>query len=210
MFAKMVMVGDNIVPVLAVLLSVMPFYFATLEEFYVGALYLPVLNGITDGSAALISVNFAIGYLGSEFFAQPVTVLGFTYPACHLAFVSVIVLEAAFTLKNIGEIVQAYFRPIDEEEHYREPVNFIALFQQVMAFVVISGLYIIFGEQNKAQIQTKAPLAFALSYSFVICHMAMNVMLAHLTRQKFNPWSKIYLLNFITLAALLAAEILDV
>lgn len=128
MFAKMAMVGDEIFPVLAVIVSVMPFYFATLEEFYVGALYLPVLNGITDGSAGLIGINCAIGYFGSEAFAQPITILGYTNPACHYAFGAVVILETIFTIKNIGEIVQAYYKPIDDKEHYREPVNFISLF----------------------------------------------------------------------------------
>lgn len=39
--------------------------------------------------------------------------------------------------------------------------------------------------------------------------MAMSVMLAHLTRQKYKVWSKILLLHIITLSSLLIASALD-
>jgi len=34
------------------------FYFCTLEEYYIGGLYLGVGNGVTDGSILLISLFF--------------------------------------------------------------------------------------------------------------------------------------------------------
>lgn len=40
------------------------FHFSTLEEYYVGGLYLGVGNGVTDGSVALIALFAYCGYAG--------------------------------------------------------------------------------------------------------------------------------------------------
>ena len=45
-------------------LSYIPFYFATLEEYYTGALYLPTFNGVSDGSVLIIGVDIATGIMG--------------------------------------------------------------------------------------------------------------------------------------------------
>jgi len=63
--AKCAMVGNSFIPILAIITTCMPFHFATLEEYYVGGLWLPVLNGVTDGSVLIIMINILIGMLGS-------------------------------------------------------------------------------------------------------------------------------------------------
>jgi ethanolaminephosphotransferase len=211
MFAKMAMVGDGHMPIVSVLLSCMPFYFATLEEYYVGALYLPVFNGITDGSIPLILINFAVGIMGSEWFTQTVYLpqVG-AVPACHLAFYFIVITQAFGSIRNINEMVQAYFKPINPEEHYREPVNFVALFTQVVAYFAIVAIFCVFATHNQGDIVKQAPVAFALQFSNCQVHMAMTVMLAHMTRQKYNPFSKLYCLNFLGLCAFLVAGLFDV
>jgi len=48
------------------------FHFATLEEYYVGTLRLPVCNGVSDGSVFLIGIFIATGIFGNEFWAKGV------------------------------------------------------------------------------------------------------------------------------------------
>lgn len=45
------------------------FHFCTLEEYYIGGLFLGPFNGVTDGSAALILIFFATGIAGTDFWA---------------------------------------------------------------------------------------------------------------------------------------------
>ena len=45
------------------------FYFATLEEHYVGTLRLPVGNGVSDGSVLIIILMIATGIFGNDFWA---------------------------------------------------------------------------------------------------------------------------------------------
>jgi len=122
------MVGNGFIPMLAVLTSCMPFHFATLEEYYVGGLWLPVMNGVTDGSLLLILVNVLIGLLGSQFFAAPTTILGFATSIGHFCFYIVFVIQSYASLKNFYEISKAYKNPVNNSEHYREPVTLDLLF----------------------------------------------------------------------------------
>lgn len=48
--------------------STMPFYFATLEQYYTGELILQVVNGVDDGSLVYIFACFLTAYIGSDFY----------------------------------------------------------------------------------------------------------------------------------------------
>jgi hypothetical protein len=48
------------------------FHFTTLEEYYSGHLYLPPLNGVSDGSIFLIGLSFYTGYYGNNMWATPI------------------------------------------------------------------------------------------------------------------------------------------
>ena len=48
--ARIMQIGDNPFALFAVLVVTMPFYFATLESYYIGGVYLPEVNAVTDGA----------------------------------------------------------------------------------------------------------------------------------------------------------------
>ena len=48
-----------------VVLSMAAFHFATLEEYYVGTLRMPVFNAVTDGSLLVILIYLVTGSLGN-------------------------------------------------------------------------------------------------------------------------------------------------
>lgn len=57
--------------VLLILLGVtQSFHFCTLEEYYIGGLFLGPFNGVTDGSAAVIAIFLATGIAGNGFWAN--------------------------------------------------------------------------------------------------------------------------------------------
>lgn len=47
--------------------STQSFYFATLEEYYTGGLYLGVGNGVTDGSVLIMGIFIYCGLVGNAF-----------------------------------------------------------------------------------------------------------------------------------------------
>ena len=60
--------GDQYFCLIGMLCSTMPFYFATLEQFYTGELILQVVNGVDDGSLVYIGVCFMTAYFGNEIY----------------------------------------------------------------------------------------------------------------------------------------------
>jgi hypothetical protein len=106
----------------------MPFHFATLEEYYVGGLWLPVMNGVTDGSAVLIAINIIIGITGSEWWAIERNFLGVTARFSHFCFFAVFAIQVFAVLRNLFEMIKAYRNPVENPEHYREPVVLTLLF----------------------------------------------------------------------------------
>ncbi len=60
------------------MVTTMPFYFATLEQYYTGELILLEINGIDEGSFVYIFFAFVAGYYGpKELFNSPCEVLGY-------------------------------------------------------------------------------------------------------------------------------------
>src|ERR1700761_8850777 len=72
MIAKMIQVGNTPILLLALLASTGAFYFATLEEYYTGGLFLGPGNGITDGSVILIALFIYCGVFGTGVFSSNV------------------------------------------------------------------------------------------------------------------------------------------
>jgi ethanolaminephosphotransferase len=68
MIMKLVQIGNSGFVLVPLLASTMSFYFSTLEEYYIGGLFLGVGNGVTDGSVALIFLFLFSGYYGNDVF----------------------------------------------------------------------------------------------------------------------------------------------
>lgn len=73
MCMKVLQVGNSWLVMLPLIASTQAFYFATLEEYYTGGLYLGVGNGVTDGSLAIIGLFMYAGYAGNDVFKNEIT-----------------------------------------------------------------------------------------------------------------------------------------
>jgi hypothetical protein len=51
----------------SIILSTVPFYFATLESYYLGGVFLPVVNAISDGSIVCVFLCFLTSYTPFEY-----------------------------------------------------------------------------------------------------------------------------------------------
>jgi ethanolaminephosphotransferase len=70
MMAKMMQIGNGSFLLWVLLAITQSFHFCTLEEYYIGGLFLGPLNGVTDGSAAVIAVFLATGIAGNDFWTN--------------------------------------------------------------------------------------------------------------------------------------------
>jgi hypothetical protein len=72
MMGKMMSVGNNALSFILLCTIYACFHFATLEEYYLGTLRLPVCNGVSDGSIAMIITFLITGILGADIWTVPV------------------------------------------------------------------------------------------------------------------------------------------
>lgn len=63
-YMKVLQIGNNFISVILFVSTYSSFHFATLNEYYVGTLYLPIFNGVSDGSIAMIIGLTITGFLG--------------------------------------------------------------------------------------------------------------------------------------------------
>ena len=70
MVLKLLQVGNEPLIILGLIAVTQSFHFSTLEEYYVGGLYLGVGNGVTDGSALLIGLFFYCGAAGQSMWSE--------------------------------------------------------------------------------------------------------------------------------------------
>ncbi len=64
--------GNNITAVIMSVGIYSAFHFATLEEYYTGTLYLPPMNGVSDGSFIIIIASIITGCFGNNFWLTPI------------------------------------------------------------------------------------------------------------------------------------------
>lgn len=69
--SKMMQLGNGPVILHIMLAITQSFHFSTLEEYYIGGLYLGPFNGVTDGSVLIIGIFMASGIFGTSFWGSP-------------------------------------------------------------------------------------------------------------------------------------------
>ena len=76
MMSKMMQIGNGPLVMWMLLGITQSFHFSTLEEYYIGGLFLGPFNGVTDGSALIISIFMLSGIVGNEIWLTQVTLPG--------------------------------------------------------------------------------------------------------------------------------------
>jgi len=76
MMSKMMQIGNGPLVMWTLLGITQSFHFATLEEYYIGGLFLGPFNGVTDGSALIISIFMLSGIVGNDIWLTQVTLPG--------------------------------------------------------------------------------------------------------------------------------------
>ena len=90
---------------------------------------------------------------------------------------------------------------VKAEGHCGEPFEWSGFIQQLISFYSVFGVIFyasVFG--GPIPIIKTEPLIPALLFTFIFAHNTMCIQVAHVSRQKYNPWSSILLLNLIVFA----------
>lgn len=70
--AKITQVGNNPFSLFSILLVAVPFYFATLESYYIGGVNLPEFNAVTDGSLVYLGMCVLCSIQGYDWLVTPI------------------------------------------------------------------------------------------------------------------------------------------
>jgi hypothetical protein len=84
MIMKTIQMGNGGLVLLTLLGSTQSFYFSTLEEYYIGGLFLGVGNGVTDGSAPIIALFIYCGFWGNDFFKKEIAIGNMNFQIAEL------------------------------------------------------------------------------------------------------------------------------
>jgi len=68
---RLLQIGNNFIALLFVSLGFFAFFMTTLEEYYLGTLYLPPCNAVSDGSIIIIVGFLTAGFTGNNVFLIP-------------------------------------------------------------------------------------------------------------------------------------------
>ena len=190
------------------------FHFATLEEYYVGGLFLPVGNAISDGSLLYFITMAVPGIFGNEFFVAEVFAKDHFYDGSPrltamnlmLAFsVTVQTITVIFSIKSIFRHKKLVRAAAASDDDYKslmpeidgEELECGALVKQVLAYVFLQGSVqclafigsepFIFNDGEPGSVSSLFLLM--MMQSFLMQHLTTEVMLCHLTKQKYDPMS---------------------
>lgn len=80
MMAKMMQCGNGESVLWCLLAISQSFHFCTLEEYYIGGLFMGIGNGVTDGSALIIAIFLGTGFVGNDVWLTEVDVPLYSSP----------------------------------------------------------------------------------------------------------------------------------
>ena len=88
--------GNNLWALSAVVIGSLPFYFATLEGYYIGGVFLGKINGVTDGSFVYIGMTLFVSFIDQNYLFIPIwNGLRFSH-----------ILSLILLLSTIGMVIQ--------------------------------------------------------------------------------------------------------
>jgi len=122
-----------------------PFYFATWEEYHLGRLDLPMINGVSDGCVIAGSIIFITGMTGPDFMSIPWTAFGGL--ALRDIFFLFFAISATFTV--IGNVYQVCSKTKRSDG-----------FESLMSWILIVGVVIL--------IKIFSPIDLTISNNFAL------------------------------------------
>jgi phosphatidylglycerophosphate synthase len=186
------------------------FHFATLEEYYVGGLFLPVGNAITDGSLLYFITMSIPGIFGNECFVAECFPHNYFYEgsprltAMNLILVFVVTVQSITVMISINNILKhKRLVAAASDDDYKalrpdmdgEELECGTLVTQILAYFFLQGSVqclafigsepFIFNDGKPGSVSSVFLLM--VMQSFLMQHLTTEVMLCHLTKQKYVP-----------------------
>ena len=76
-------------------------------------------------------------------------------------------------------------------------MNYLKLVQQTLGFYLLFLVIYLSAKAQGPELLTLYPLLPALLFAFTYSHNTICIQVAHVTKQSYNPWTKIALFNLL-------------
>jgi ethanolaminephosphotransferase len=178
-----------------------PFYVATWEEYYTGALVLPIINGPAEGVLMGVFISLVSGFLGPAWwgreneFLLALDWLPLKRPGDLIGWFSLM----GVIVTCIWQISNVLFLQFQKGRSLLPPL------QDLLPFVFLSGgTYLLVS--RKHEFLTEAPLLTMGAVSSIFVEQVVSLMLAHMTHSPYVPHHRTLLPPFLGFVGLATFE----
>lgn len=84
-----------------------------------------------------------------------------------------------------------------------EPVRKREFVQHVLSLYLLFGTVYLAAHFSDSHLFQTAPILPCLLYSFIYVHNTVHIQVAHVTKEKFQPWTRVLIMNLTILASYL-------
>eukprot|EP01064_Diplonema_japonicum_P000555 TRINITY_DN10359_c0_g2_i1.p1 TRINITY_DN10359_c0_g2~~TRINITY_DN10359_c0_g2_i1.p1 ORF type:complete len:425 (+),score=66.55 TRINITY_DN10359_c0_g2_i1:26-1276(+) len=177
------------------------FFAATWEEYYVGSLDLPIINGPNEGVLLGVGLQFWTAYAGNAWW-NTVNSYGYTYNTVAILMLSCgAVVTVVSNIYNVVKAVrqmkagQGHFTPAQLEAG----TVWVAL-SRTIPFLVMVGMAVSWAYYSPTDVLSRQPRAFLWITGLLLCKLVMTMMVAHLCDDNYHPFGKTFA-GFLALAS---------
>ena len=117
-------------------MAIASFHFSTLEEYYTGGLFLGPGNGVSDGSAAVISIFIYMGMYGNEWTQTALPFIAKDFKISDACVWFVIISNIVIVLLCIFAVFKHQNREILEDEITGEELVLSAYILQILGYFI--------------------------------------------------------------------------
>jgi hypothetical protein len=173
---------------LCMMMSTIPFYYLTLETYYLGVLNLPPFSGPDDASIAHFIVHMYTAYCGSvALWQQEYNFLGFgELRTIHLGLYVVSMLEIFSVISGVTTNLwharnsEGFQKAWPGKRYFFSHVSYMASLCSVfMGYVIISP-----------SVMQKYPIAMMFAYGSQFLQGTLRALISGVTREKYQPYRR--------------------
>ena len=193
---RILQVGSGLPAILAIQISAVPFYYITMEEYYIGMLNLPMFSGPDDTSLVIIALCWFSAYMGSgdwwredievpfgvtEYFGLPTTYKRSAYAVTIIYFA-----EISFVI--IGNIKKYW--EARNESHFKERFTIQSFFLHGGYMWFNIAIYDTYGLLCGSDILHTHTRSIIFCFSGQFLQAVLRMIVANASGENFNPYRR--------------------
>jgi ethanolaminephosphotransferase len=178
--------GNTALPLYAYMIGMTGFFLATWEEYYVGSLDLPLINGANEGVVAVIVLFIVSGIFGTQIWntqvgplkANEIVLLGFV---------------AMFAITLISNLINVF---------RRDRTRFLNALSNLLMIIYINATIMIVYRYSVTDVVSRSARILIYFIGFSFAKLVGHLQASHVADEEFQQWRKTMIFSLTTLNVL--------